>query len=467
MRKHFGTLFIVALICLALPTAPALAQKLSFSIVTGGTGGVWYPLGGAIGGVIGKSVPNTDATAEVTTAAIDNLKLLAAGKAGMAFAYDYHTVWANEGKIAELSKKQPVRIVMGFYEQPLHIVTKEGTGIKSVMDLKGKRVSVGAPNSGTEEQADYVLKGLGYDWNKDFKREKLGAGESVAALKDGKIDAMFWSGAIPTSSIIDLASTPGRKLVLLPIDGEIRDKIFKGNPGVFHPTVFKKGAYTGLDSDVPAIAITAVLTAMDKFPQDKMYEIVKTIFDSKLELSAVWKGANDMTPETAVNQVTPDALKYLHPGAQKYFKEKGALKTLLVVRSVDTDGKTVAVYRAGQAPAGVQLDDGVPVDVPQRLQALLQVVHLPVDPREVDRPGLAGGAVRLREVPPGDVGGQAPAVGEAHQVLLDLRVAVRLDGLDSPLDQRLGWIRHHEAPVHPDDPPEAPAGLAGPQGGVE
>jgi TRAP transporter TAXI family solute receptor len=194
------------------------------------------------------------------------------------------------------------------------------------MDLKGKRVSTGAPNSGTEEQADYVLKAIGIDWNKDFTREKLGATESVAALKDGKIQAFFWSGAVPTSSIIDLASTPGLKLVLLPVDGEVRDKIMKANPGVFHPTLFRKGAYSGLESDVPAIAITAVLTSMETFPADRMYEIVKTIFSSTQELSAVWKDATKMTPETAVNQVTPDALNFLHPGAQKYFKEKGVLK---------------------------------------------------------------------------------------------------------------------------------------------
>jgi len=312
---------------LALPASSAHAQgKLSFSIVSGGTGGVWYPLGGAIGGLIGQKVPNTDASSEATTAAIDNLKLLAAGRAGMAFCYDYHVVWANEGKVPGLSGKPNVRLVLGFYEQPLHIVTTEGTGVKTVMDLKGKRVSVGAPNSGTEEQADYVLKALGIDWNKDFTREKLGATESVAALKDGKIAAMFWSGAVPTSSIIDLASTPGLKMVLVPVDGEVREKIFTANPGVFHKSAFKKGAYSSLDSDVPAIAITAVLTAMDKFPQDKMYQIVKTIFDSKAELSAVWKGATNMTPDTAVNQVTPDALKYLHPGAQQYFKEQGVLK---------------------------------------------------------------------------------------------------------------------------------------------
>ncbi len=316
----------IAVILSACAVELQAAEKLYFSIATGGTGGVWYPLGGAIGGVVGQKVPDTEVTSEATTAAIDNLKLLIADRAGMAFCYDYHVTWMNEGKVEGIQGKHNVRLILGFYEQPLHIATFEDTGIKSILDLKGKRVSTGAPNSGTEEQADYVLKALGIDWDKDMTREKLGATQSVGALKDNKIQALFWSGAVPTSSIIDMAATPGRKLVLLPIDGEVREKIFKGNPGVFHPTVFKKGTYTGIDADVPGIAITAVLTAMDKFPEGKLYDIVKTIFDSKLELSAVWKGAADMTPETAVSQVTPEALKFLHPGAQKYFKEKGVLK---------------------------------------------------------------------------------------------------------------------------------------------
>lgn len=323
-----GKVLCVAMLCLFFfSVAQSHAQgKFSFSIATGGTGGVWYPLGGAIGGLIGNTVPGTEATAEATTAAIDNMKLLNAGRAGMAFFYDYHVVWANEGKVPGISGKHKVRLVLGFYEQPLHIVTTDGTGIKSIMDLKGKRVSTGAPNSGTEEQADYVLKPLGIDWNKDFSREKLGATESVAALKDGKIHAFFWSGAVPTSSIIDLASTPGLKLVLLPVDGEIREKILKGNPGVFHETVFAKGTYSGLEGDVPAIAITAVLGTMEDFPADRMYEIVKTIFSGTKELSAVWKGALKLTPQTAVGQVTPEALKYVHPGARKFFMEQGVLK---------------------------------------------------------------------------------------------------------------------------------------------
>lgn len=327
--KHRNTLlgFVIVAVCLSLIAVSVSAQqKLSFSIVTGGTGGVWYPLGGAIGSVITQKVPGVEATAEATTAAIDNLKLLGANRAGMAWAYDYHVVWANEGKIEALRKKFPMRVVMGFYEQPFHIVTKEGTGIKNLMDLKGKRVSTGAPNSGTEEQAEYVVKALGIDWNKDMKREKLSATESVAAMKDGKIDAFFWSGAVPTSSIIDLASTPGLKMVLLPVAGKEAEMIMKAYPGVFHKTKFTKAGYSALDKDVDAIAITAVLVAMDTFPADKIYQIVSSIFANTTELSAVWKGATKLTPASAVNQMAPEAVKFLHPGSHKFFKEKGVVK---------------------------------------------------------------------------------------------------------------------------------------------
>ena len=171
-----------------------------------------------------------------------------------------------------------------------------------------------------------MLKALGIDWNKDLTREKLGVSESVGALKDGKIDAFFWSGAVPTSSIIDLATTPGLKMVLLPVGGETADKIMKANPAVFHKTVFAKGGYSSVDNDVDAIAITAVLDVMENFPADKMYEILSAIFANTKEISAVWKEATQLTPAKSIAQITPEALKYLHPGAQKFFKEKGALK---------------------------------------------------------------------------------------------------------------------------------------------
>lgn len=301
-------------------------EQLSFSIATGGTGGVWYPLGGAIGGLVGQYVPNTDATAEATTAAIDNLKLLTTDQVQMAFAYDYHVIWANEGNMPDVSPDaEPVRMVLGFYEQPLHIVTTQATGITSVEDLVGKRVSTGAPASGTEEQAIYVLSALGIDPEADINQEKLGASESVAALRDGNIDAFFWSGAIPTSSIIDLSSTPGMTMVLLPLSGETAQTIMDAYPGVFHPSTFPSGTYTGVNEDVDALAITAVLNAMESFPEDRVYQILDTIFSHKDELAAVWGGAANMSPETAVGQVSPGALDYLHPGAVRYFTEQGVL----------------------------------------------------------------------------------------------------------------------------------------------
>lgn len=327
MKRKAVLFTLVVLAVLVAACAPRPPEKLSFSIATGGTGGVWYPLGGAIGSVITKNVPNTEATSEATTAAIDNLKLLVAKKAGMSFSYDYHVIWANEGKLPAVSdQKQPVRIVMAFYEQPLHVVTKDGAGIKALTDLKGKRVSTGAPNSGTEEQASYVLKALGIDWDKDFTREKLGATESVAALKDGKIDAFFWSGAVPTSSIIDLASTPGLKMVLLPISGDVADKIMQGNPGVFHKSKFAKGSYSSVDADVETLAITAVLNTMESFPADRLYQIVSQIFDKKAEIAAVWKDAAKLTPESSMAQLGSMAQQYMHSGSAKYFKEKGAMK---------------------------------------------------------------------------------------------------------------------------------------------
>jgi hypothetical protein len=123
-----------------------------------------------------------------------------------------------------------------------------------------------------------------------------------------------------------MASTPGTKMVLLPVGGKTAETIMKSNPGVFHKSTFAKGSYSSVDKDVDAIAITAVLQAMDSFPAERLYQIVKAIFDNKADLAAVWKGATTLTPAMAVGQVTPDALKYLHPGAQKFFKEKGVLK---------------------------------------------------------------------------------------------------------------------------------------------
>ncbi|MEN6487063.1 MAG: TAXI family TRAP transporter solute-binding subunit [Syntrophobacteraceae bacterium] len=327
MRKlAFVSLFLVVFAASVVCPVAAAEQKMSFSIATGGTGGVWYPLGGSISSVVNQKVPGSQLTAESTTAAVDNLKLLVNNKVGIAFCDDYQIALINEGKLPAVSDKKPVRLIMPLYDQPLQIVTKEGSGITKLADLKGKRVSTGAPNSGTEVLAEAVLKGLGLDWNKDISREKLGAKESVDALKDGKIAAAFWSGAVPTSSIIDLAATPGLKMVIIPIAGADAEKIMKANPLVFHKSLINKGSYQGLGVDVDTLGTATVLATMESLPADQVEKIIAIIFDSKPEISAIWKGINDLTPTNSLTQVSEDIFKFLHPGAKKYFKANTKLK---------------------------------------------------------------------------------------------------------------------------------------------
>jgi len=189
----------------------AWAQKsVRLSIATGGTGGVYYPLGGGMANVLSKYIPYLEATAEVTTASVDNCLLVGRGKAELALIMA-DTGWdAYQGR-AQFKEKVALRTVAVLYPNNMHVVTAEGKGIEKVTDLKGKRVSTGAPGSGTEVMALRVIEAYGLDPNKDMTRDKLGVSESAGALKDGKIDAFFWVGGLPTAAVTDLGATPGVK----------------------------------------------------------------------------------------------------------------------------------------------------------------------------------------------------------------------------------------------------------------
>src|SRR5215472_16983193 len=210
-------LFGSALFCAALAVAGvALAQeKYSLSIATGGTGGVYYPIGGGMANILSKYVPGMQATAEVTGGSVDNLKLIATGKPYIAFSMADAGQDAYRGEDKFRGTKVPLRTLMVLYPNRMHVVTIEGSGITKMSDLKGKRVSTGSPGSATEVMAFRVLEASGLDKDKDMKRERLGVAESVNAIKDRKIDAFFWVGGLPTSAVTDLGATPGVKLKLI------------------------------------------------------------------------------------------------------------------------------------------------------------------------------------------------------------------------------------------------------------
>ncbi|MGB9630126.1 MAG: TAXI family TRAP transporter solute-binding subunit, partial [Thermodesulfobacteriota bacterium] len=208
-------LIIGIMVTLIFCVPNAWAQKaVKLSIATGGTGGVYYPLGGGMANIISKYIPYAEATAEVTTASVDNCLLVGAGKADLALIMADVGWDAYQGK-GKFKEKIPLRTVAVLYPNNMHIVTLEGKGIEKVTDLKGKRVSTGAPGSGTEVKALRVLEAYGLDPDKDMTRDKLGASESAGALKDRKIDAYFWDGGLPTASVTDLGATPGIKIKLL------------------------------------------------------------------------------------------------------------------------------------------------------------------------------------------------------------------------------------------------------------
>ena len=185
------------------------------SIGTGGTGGVYYPLGGAVANVLSKTLPNVQATAEVTGGSIDNLKLIGTGQSELGFTMADAALDAMQGQDKFKSGKVPLQALLVVYPNRMHVVTVEGTGINTMADLKGKRVSTGSPGGATEVMAFRVIEAAGLDKDKDMKRERLGVAESVNAIKDRKIDAFFWVGGIPTAAVTDLAATPGMKMKLI------------------------------------------------------------------------------------------------------------------------------------------------------------------------------------------------------------------------------------------------------------
>jgi uncharacterized protein len=304
----------------SLMVSPALIMaqtKVRLSIVTGGTGGVYYPYGGGMAAVLSKHLPGVEATAEVTAASVDNCKLVAAQKADLGFvmADSGYDAFMGTGKFKE---KLPLRNLAVLYSNFMHVVTLEGKGINSVADLKGKKISTGAPGSGTEVKALRVLEVYGINPDKDISRDRLGASESAGALKDRKIDAYFWDGGLPTASILDLGATPGIKMKLVGHDDGVSRMIAKYGPVYFKGRI-PKNIYPGVSVDTPVAAVANILICHEKMDPGLAYNILKTLFAHKPELVAVHQEAKNLTLEDAVDG-SPIPF---HPGAIKFFKEKG------------------------------------------------------------------------------------------------------------------------------------------------
>ena len=301
----------------ALFAASSGAQNIS--IATGGTGGVYYPLGGGMAAALSKFVPGMQATAEVTGGSVDNLKLIGSGKPYIGFSMADASLDALKGEDKFKGSPVPLRTLMVLYPNRMHVVTVEGRGINTMADLKGKRVSTGSPGSATEVMAFRVIEAAGLDKDRDVKRERLGVAESVNAVKDGKIDAFFWVGGLPTASVTDLANTPNTKVKLVDHSSLVA-AMNKKYGNLYLEDVIPKAVYRGMDSDNKQATVMNILVTHQSMDDTTAYNIVKTIFDKRADLIAVHKEAENFKLETQKSTATP--IPY-HPGAVKYFAEKG------------------------------------------------------------------------------------------------------------------------------------------------
>lgn len=300
--------------------ARAAGGRQRLSIATGGTGGVFYPYGGGIAKVVSDYVPNVRATAEVTSASIDNLKFIWGGKADLALtlADTLDEAYRGSGAFSAIGVV-PVRTLAVLYRNYTHIATWEGSGIRRLADLRGRVVSLGSAGSGTETIAVRILEAAGLDPGKDLQRRALGVGPSVDALKDGKIDAFVWSGGVPTGALLDLASTQGRSMQLVAHDDVLRALEARWGAGLYHVVPIPAGAYPGLSHPVNVIGVAIALVADARLNPDLVYEITKALFERKAELVAIHAEARHLEPSSAIlGSPAP-----FHDGAVRYYREVG------------------------------------------------------------------------------------------------------------------------------------------------
>jgi uncharacterized protein len=314
-----ATAFAASLFVGAAFVGAALAQQKTIAIGTGGTGGVYYPLGGGLANVLSKYLPGYQATAEVTGGSVDNLKLIGSGQSEIGFSMADAALDAFNGQDKFRGNKVALRTLMVLYPNRMHVVTVEGTGIEKMSDLKGKRVSTGSPGSATEVMAFRVIEAAGLDKDRDMRRERLGAAESVNAIKDRKIDAFFWVGGLPTAAVTDLGATPGVKIKLID-HADVVEKMNAKYGSLYVRDVIPARTYPGQDKDNPQSTVWNILVTNDKMSDDIAYKVAKIVFDHKAELVSVHSEAANIEYKYQMKNSSPVPW---HPGALKYFAEHG------------------------------------------------------------------------------------------------------------------------------------------------
>ncbi len=301
-------------LCLLALASLGMAQQRFVTIATGGTAGTYFPLGGALAEIWNKNIKNVNANATVTGASIANVNSLAKGEVDVIFVQNDGAFYALKG--IELFKDKgfaDIRGVACLYNETIQLVALADSGIKTIADLRGKRVSVGAAGSGVEINARQVLEAAGLTYN-DIKVQYLSFAESASNLKDGNIDAAFNTAGAPTAAIQDLSAS--KKIVLVPVDGEVAKKLM-AKWSFYTPEKVPANTYIGVTQDVMTVSVKSMLACSAKLDPQLVYDMLKVLYANGDRMAASHKKGADIKLATALDGMSIP----LHPGAEKFFKE--------------------------------------------------------------------------------------------------------------------------------------------------
>ncbi len=322
LRWHMPRTLIavtIIVVVLATPFRPVYAApRARLSIAAGPAGAELLPLGEGLARLIARSLPDVEASAETTPGFVDAALRIGEKRADLAFLTSSIALQASRGEGAFQGKTIPVRTLAPLFSVFVHLVTLEGTGINSITDLRGKRVSIGPPGSGFRVAALAVLKATGIDADRDIRAESLSVSEAAPALREKKIDAFFWLGFLPGSVVLELATTPGVRIKLIPLDS-VLPTLQREEGNIYFKVIIPKEFYPGLPADVPTIGEIDLLVVHQDFDDNLVYQITKLVFEKRAELAQAHKQAQYITLLGAARR-SPIPF---HPGAIRYFKERG------------------------------------------------------------------------------------------------------------------------------------------------
>jgi len=318
MKKYIVLTLAVVLVMSAALTGCA-PQKTNLILATGGTSGTYYPFGGSMAQIFNSKIPNMNVTAQATGASVENLKLISQKEAELAIVQNDMTDYAYNGTESfKDSKVENVRVIANLYPEVIQIVSSADSGINTLTDIKGKKFSVGAPGSGVEANARQLLEVMGMTYN-DFSANYLSFAESADSLKDNHIDGFLFVSGIPNAAIQDTATTSSLNFVSIPDD--VINKLIEKYP-FFTEYIIPAGTYKGQTGDVKTVAMKATLVAGAEVSEKVIYDLTKALFENQPELASAHAKGAELSLESAVDGVSVP----FHPGAEKYYKEVGAIK---------------------------------------------------------------------------------------------------------------------------------------------